>query len=1157
MRAKVLVVVVVLAAVVQGVGFAQTETQTVDPAIEYDTLVEQVNSYLETGDYAAAIPLLKRMHELKPRELILVELLGILYINIPEERPELTNALYWLLEADKMHSSNSGVYYDLACVYSLKNDPEKAIMTMEKALALGYSNIEWMSQDEDLVNLRNTSWWMGIADNHVQIHNQLAAFSDFNDTEEETSVDEAIDFYSSIIASLTGLAPNIPALRCMPLSFLAYSFNSREDYALAIQHYLELSGIQGQVLGKDHPYYTIWLSNLGNLYYAIDDYAQAERYFLEALSIREKTLGKDHPDYASSLNDLRNYAARRDNLGNLYQQMGVYVDAELHYLDALNIREKVLGIDHPDYATSLNYLGGLYLNMGDYARAERNFLEALSIWERTFGKDHPDYAASLGNLGVFYHEMGDYAQAEHYFLEALRIYELAPDKDETDYVTLLNNLGSVYGTMGDYDQAAQYLLEAVAILREAPVEDQMSMIETLRSLGGLFHNMGNYAMAERCYLEALSIREEVVSIDLLDSATMEVINQLLSEFLDGFLHYAGLLSDLGAVYRDMGDYTQAERYYLEAINIEEKRLGKDHPEYISSLDNVYRLYLAIKEYNRAVPFKQEAYQLNTDQVNRNFSFLSEQQRIVYWNKNAGSFELTYSLSWHYPVPESNALNYDNALFSKGLLLRTTNAIRDSIYSSGDNALIAQFEELGRMRQQISALRQSGGNEAYTQSLEQQAEALDKSLTQSSAAFREFQADLALGWQDVRDSLRSNEAAIEFVSFRIYDQKWTNITQYAAMVLRPGMDAPAWVPLCEEGTLAELFGMLSKKEPQEQARILYDEHGPALYDAIWRPLESYLEGVTAVYYSPSGLLHKVAFSAVPAGNSRLIDVYDLNLVSSTREVAHRQSNAAQLPRSAVVYGGLLYDLNEERMRQEALAYQNQGTWISSTVPMNTTRGGTWNYLYHTSTESTSIYRQLTGGNISAVLYNAARGNKESFKSLDGKKTGILHLATHGFFLDDIAENHEERERLQRLGGGNSAVENPLMRSGLILAGGNNAWGGNPVEGIENGILFADDVARMNLLGTELVVLSACETGLGEVTNGEGVFGLQRAFKLAGTQTLVMSLWEVADRASSELMASFYQYWLSGMGKQEAFKEAQRQIRRRYPEPYFWAAFVMMD
>jgi CHAT domain-containing protein len=380
-----------------------------------------------------------------------------------------------------------------------------------------------------------------------------------------------------------------------------------------------------------------------------------------------------------------------------------------------------------------------------------------------------------------------------------------------------------------------------------------------------------------------------------------------------------------------------------------------------------------------------------------------------------------------------------------------------------------------------------------------------------------------------------------------------------------MASPAWIPLCEEPQIQEILSRANGKNSNEQARILYDVFGSALYSTIWQPLKKELAGVKTVFYSPSGLLHKISFNAIPTEDGqRLADKYDLNLVSSTREVVHTaQNNSAPLRlNSSVVYGGLQYDEDAALMQSTARSYgkssPEKSVSVASALPPSGTRGGgSWGPLPASRTESLQIHGYLNDKNIPAALYTDNLGNEESFKHLDGSKTNLIHLATHGFFLEDIEQNHDNRDLVERLGGGSKAVENPLLRSGLILAGGNHAWREEAVEGIEDGILTADEISRLNLTGTKLVVLSACQTGLGEVNNGEGVFGLQRAFKLAGVETLIMSLWEVDDAATSQLMATFYQQWLSGKTKQDSFKEAQRQVRAKYPSPYYWAAFVLMD
>jgi len=740
-----------------------------------------------------------------------------------------------------------------------------------------------------------------------------------------------------------------------------------------------------------------------------------------------------------------------------------------------------------------------------YRKLKSLFVIALLLFlhTTTFAQDADFYYKQ----GSEYYKQGNYPKAIESFLEAKKIYEKTLGKEHPDYATSLNNLAMAY------------------------------------------ESMGNYAAAEPLYIEAKAIRERVLGKD--------------------HPSYATSLNNLASLYYSMGNYAAAEPLFLEAKAIRERVLGKNHPNYVASLNNLYTLYLSTKKYNLALEVKNEAFRLNSEIVNRTFSFMSEQQRSAYWNKRSSSFEASYSLSEFHPIAGSNILNYDNALFSKGLLLRTANAVRDAIYNSGNKKLINDYEKLGKLRQQISTLKQSGGNEKYIKELEQEADALEKSLTKTSSAFEQFKKDLALNWKNVRDSLKKGEAAIEFVSFEVYDKKWTGKTRYAALILRPGMNAPEWVPLCEEAELKELFGQ-SGAGTKSSRSIKYTEveadskpwdiyNNVELYKTIWQPLEKTLKDVKTVYYSPSGLLHKITFNAIlTEGNIRLMDKYDLHLVSTTREVVYRQREAVKAPKTAAVYGGILYDSDEKNMKEAARGYKTSQNTPETQRGAGPVSGIRWAFLKGTVPESKEIHGLLTKNKTTSKLLSGHKANEESFKDLSGKKTGVIHLATHGFFIEDIKKT-EERERLERLGGGQKALENPLLRSGLILAGANNAELGKPVKGVEDGILFADEVASLNLLGTELVVMSACETGLGTVNNSEGVFGLQRAFKLAGANTLIMSLWKVDDAATSILIQEFYKHWLSGKSKHEAFKEAQMSLRRsgKYASPYFWAAFVMVD
>ena len=303
--------------------------QKIDVELDFAALEEQVDALIVARDYAAAIPLLLRMHELNPQELWVVDYLGVLYINIPEESPEFKNALFWLLEAEKRYSTDSNVYYNLACIYSLKSDLENTIRAMNKAVVFGWPNFKLMGQDEDLENFHTTSWWQDIKD-HLQIHEQLVMFAEFKSIEQEKNNDEKINFYSSMITALNELAPHIPALQYNPSYSLGLIFYNQENYVNAAECFLEQKTIYEHVLGKEHPSYATSLNNLGTLYYYMEDYTRSEQYYLESLAISEQALGKEHPSYVESLN----------NLGKLFDKTGDYSRAEQYYLEYKAIEER-------------------------------------------------------------------------------------------------------------------------------------------------------------------------------------------------------------------------------------------------------------------------------------------------------------------------------------------------------------------------------------------------------------------------------------------------------------------------------------------------------------------------------------------------------------------------------------------------------------------------------------------------------------------------------------------------------------------------------------------------------------------------------------------------------------------------------------------------
>ena len=415
----------------------------------------------------------------------------------------------------------------------------------------------------------------------------------------------------------------------------------------------------------------------------------------------------------------------------------------------------------------------------------------------------------------------------------------------------------------------------------------------------------------------------------------------------------------------------------------------------------------------------------------------------------------------------------------------------------------------------------------------------------------------VSYSDVSHSLEKNEIAIEFVDYEKISKTGEEDSQevyYCALVVKPDGKVPSMVPLCSQSDLNECIKI---------GENAYDYSNPSsgkLYDLIWKPLEKYVKKGSTIYFSPAGSLSQVAIESIATPQKKpLSESYSLYRVSSTKRIC--QEVQTRPFTSSVLYGGLQYDVSEDLMISQSREYLNRSQRKSG--PTSTFRGNSrsgWGYLPGTMAEIEALSDLFKQKNIRYSSYTGIYGNEESFKSLSGTDASIIHLATHGFYL-----NPNEVKRVsyfERVLSSNSlgTTENdPMKRSGLILSGGNMAWQGRLVSSdIEDGVLTAEEISNMHLENTELVVLSACESGLGDLSS-DGVMGVQRAFKNAGVQTLIMSLWKVDDNATKLLMTSFYQHLLEGDAKRQAFDKAKAEVRKdsRYSNPHYWAAFIMLD
>ena len=623
-----------------------------------------------------------------------------------------------------------------------------------------------------------------------------------------------------------------------------------------------------------------------------------------------------------------------------------------------------------------------------------------------------------------------------------------------------------------------------------------------------------------------------------------------------YISFASLYGFVGDAYRRKGDYEKAIDYYNKDLEICRKQNLEEQT--LFPLFNLGRIYHSQKEYDKARECFLACAEIKSQssdsyQKSSPYSYLFDIERTMGNTKKAREY---LSLTWSSMLAEylsfkdyltiyeqTSYWRKQGAIDFLGGLIAGSAPIYNDIYY--DMLLTSKgFMQKAETREYLNVLI---SNDARLQSLYNtvhSAATIPQSVVDEyMALYREhsFATEIATpSWKDVQNTLKKDEIAIEFFKYQIDDM--FEDPQYGALVLKRGWDAPHFVHLCSEKDIKRAMNAGSKVYKVSNV----------LYDLLWAPIQKELKGVKSIYLSPHEILHTVNFSAIVDEKGRpLLETFDFHRLSSTSGICDKHDNSFS---TSYVYGGLVYDTDDATMVSEHRKYNQESRGVEWVADNSFTRSG-WSFLPNTEREVSEVSSILSNSRISVTGYSGTSGTEESFKALNGKHPGHIHIATHGFYLkfapaDSAAIASSPEKRI-------SSSLMALTRSGLILSNGGRAWKGDPIpEGIDDGILQADEIAGLDLSGTSLLVLSACQTALGDISS-DGVYGLQRAFKNAGVETIIMSLWEVDDKATFEFMAAFYRSLTKGRSKHDAFCNAQRQLKKNYDDPYYWAAFIMLD
>ncbi len=866
--------------------------------------------------------------------------------------------------------------------------------------------------------------------------------------------------------------------------------------------------IRTRILGPDDPLTALSLNNLAWLSFNQGRYAKAEPLYRRALAIAEKALGPEHPGLALGLT----------NLGLLYNAQGAYAKAEAVDLRALAIREKALGPDHPDTATSLNNLAAVYINQGRYAEAEPLLRRTLAIKQKVLGDDHPDTATSLNNLAALQENQGAFARAEPLYQQALAINEKALGPEHPATATSLNNLGLLYRSQGAFGRAEPLLRRALAIREKALGAGHADTAASLNNLAMLYSDQGAYARAEPLLRRALAIQEmglgpaHPVTATGLNNLAVLLDNQGAAERAEP-LHRralairekalgpshpdtAGSLNNLADLYRLQGAHAKAEPLFLRALAIYETALGPDHPTTALSLNNLAKAYLSQGAGARAEPLLRRGIGSQSLFLQREAPLLPQARRQEQIKALGNAWEIPYSLGAKTPAGASLALF--TRLNRHGLLQDIER--RQAQLGRASPAQQILVRQLTALTARLADVNLS---EPQRRTLQQARDRLEQELYRQLPALTPRLVDTAR----VAAALPADGVLIEFQRFRPYDARqpearsW-GAARYLAMLLFPDGATRA----VDLGPAAAIDPLIQRALAESLARNR--PAGPfwaRVSQSVLGPLLPQLQGRRRWFLSPDGELSRIPFTALPAAT--LGQQVQLRILTSGRDLLSLGSPGAGGQRALVLAAP---DFGGPGQWQPLPATAAEGRWIAERLGAA---------LYQGSAATTAVLQE-------------ARGPR------------VLHIASHGFFTTGSGD--------------------PLLNSGIVLAGANRRRPSGPATpaGVadDDGYLTAKEAAQLELDGTELVVLSACDTASGTLQTGEGVYGLQRALTVAGARSTLLSLWKVDDEATAAFMQRYVALLKRGMGRMEALAAVQEEFRSNPPEPdwadhKFWAAWQL--
>lgn len=801
-----------------------------------------------------------------------------------------------------------------------------------------------------------------------------------------------------------------------------------------------------------------------------------------------------------------------EELSSLFIQLGKYSQTDVILTKLIAESQKLYGANSLRLIEPLTNKGKILLLKGDYAEAEQIALRANDIATKTYGEGSTKTAPTQKLLSDLYYMLGDYDKAEEQIRKALASQEKQFGKNHIETAKSISQLALIKFHKGDNRKEVEKLMiESRDIMAAKLGKENPQYAEILKNVATLYISEKRYDIA----FNSLTVAENIWRIK---AGRKNNIN------------LASIYTLTGDVYYQQKNYKKAEEFYIKAKDLYQKFFSSSHPEFVKVQSKLAKVYYMEKDYKRSKKLIEESLNNYEGFIKEYFPALSEREKAKYWNTIKSDFEFysTLAFSQLEDFRDLTGKVYNYQLITKALLLNSSIKIRERILNSTDDVLKGQYNAWLQKKETLT-LALSMSDEQLLENnidrplIEKQVEVLEKELSQRSEGFGQNFENKRMTFDDVRKSLNATEVAVEIIRFRHFDHALTDSVIYAALYLKNEYKNPKAV-IFKEGTNMETrYFKYYRNAITGKIKDTYS------YGIFWEPIQKEIGQVSTVYLSADGIFNQINLEAIPTPDGRyVLDNSNIVLVSNTKDIYMNKikSRAKSNDKVASMFG-------------------NPTFYLASTDNSNIAS------LPGTEKEVSQLQLLFKQNGWTTNQYVEKKAVEESIKSMNSPK--IFHIATHGLYKPShevtLAEEMEGNEAI--------LTQNPLMRTGLLLSGAGDLLEKTDYNyNMESGILTAYEAMNLNLDKTDLVVLSACETGLGDLQAGEGVYGLQRAFLVAGAKVLIMSMFKVDDDATQKLFLKFYLKWLSSGELRQSFTDAKKELRDEYPEPIYWGAFMMI-